>query len=96
MIHNDTIVNWGERLLMRFVTELCQLTHSEDTGLKRFTDRKAMERIQVVCECNSVAVIEGWTDERCDKAVIEPSNTGVRSQKVHRLKVLEIVGMLDF
>lgn len=72
-------------VLLRFVSERCDMDHLEDNGTKRLTDREAAERLRMACGCSNVQDIGGWTAEKRDTALRKALRTGVSIRQLSRL-----------
>ena len=72
-------------VLLRFVSERCDMDHLEDNGTKRLTDREAAERLRMACGCSNVQDIGGWTAEKRDTALRKAFRTGVSIRQLSRL-----------
>ena len=72
-------------VLLRFVSERCDMDHLEDNGTKRLTDHEAAERLRMACGCSNVQDIGGWTAEKRDTALRKALRTGVSIRQLSRL-----------
>ena len=72
-------------VLLRFVSERCDMDHLEDNGTKRLTDREAAERLRMACGCSNVQDIGGWTAEKRDTALRKALRTEVSIRQLSRL-----------
>lgn len=81
----ESMTNLKGQSLVNFVNEECEGTHLEDTGMLRLTDREAIERLKIVCKCDTVQEIGGWEVKRRDSAVLAALNNGVSIRQLARI-----------
>lgn len=74
--------------LLSFVGQPCQSEHLEDTGMKRLTDREAVERLCALCKCSAAQEIGGWNEEQQEKAIQIAHKNGVSIRQISRLTAI--------
>lgn len=92
---DNTLVDAFENLtdlkgeaLKAFVTTPYREEHLEDKGMKRLTDKEAIERICKALGCENVQEIAGWDAKRRNDAIRKTRELGISIRQFSRLTAI--------